>query len=241
VIVVPSIDILGGRCVRLTQGDYSRERVYENDATAVVHRILESGARRVHLVDLDAARGKPDPLSTRAVEAVLASLAGTPVVADVGGGVRDLETARRWLGSGAGLVVLGSVAVSEPDIAQAICEALPGKCFVALDVRGDIVQSQGWTEDAGSAASHLVRWVSWPLAGLIRTTVAADGMMGGPDLAGLEETVRAFPGPVLASGGIASIDDMARCAEVGAAGAIVGRAIYEGSFDLRAAIQRFPQ
>ena len=126
-------------------------------------------------------------------------------------------------------------------MAQAICEALPGKCFVALDVRGDIVQSQGWTEDAGSAASHLERWVSWPLAGLIRTTVAADGMMGGPDLGGLEETVRAFPGPVLASGGIASIDDMARCAEAGAAGAIVGRAIYEGSFDLRAAIQRFPQ
>jgi phosphoribosylformimino-5-aminoimidazole carboxamide ribotide isomerase len=201
VIVVTSIDIRGGRCVRLTQGDYARERVYENDATAVVRRILESGARRLHLVDLDAARGQPDPLSTRAVEAVLTSLDGTPVVVDVGGGVRDLETARRWLGSGAGLVVLGSVAVSEPDVAQAICEALPGKCFVALDVRGDIVQSQGWTEDAGSAASHLERWVSWPLAGLIRTTVAADGMMGGPDLGGLEgspasTTWRAAPRPV---------------------------------------------
>ena len=240
-IVVPAIDIRGGRCVRLTQGDYARERVYENDATAVVRRIVESGARRLHLVDLDAARGEPDPLSTHAVMDVLASLAGSAVVVDVGGGVRDLETAQRWLSSGAGLVVLGSVAVSEPDRAQAICEALPGKCFVALDMRGDIVQAQGWTEGAGSAAAHLERWVDWPLAGLIRTTVAADGMMGGPDLAGLEETVRAFPGPVLASGGIASIDDMARCAEVGAAGAIVGRAIYEGSFDLRAAIQRFPQ
>jgi phosphoribosylformimino-5-aminoimidazole carboxamide ribotide isomerase len=241
VIVVPAIDIRGGRCVRLTQGDYARERVYGTDPTDLIARILESGARRLHLVDLDAARSQPDPLSTRAVEGILTSLDGSAVVVDVGGGVRDLETAQRWLASGAGLVVLGSVAVSEPDRARAICEALPGKCFVALDVRGDIVQAQGWTEGAGSAAGHLERWISWPLAGLIRTTIDADGMMGGPDLAGLAETVGAFPGPVLASGGIASIDDMARCAEAGAAGAIVGRAIYEGSFDLRAAIQRFPQ
>ena len=238
-IVIPAIDIRGGRCVRLIQGDFAREHVYEDDPAAVARRLGESGAHRIHLVDLDAARGMIDLASTTAARRVLESAQEAGVEVEVGGGVRTLAVAERWLAAGAAFVVLGSVAVREPEAAAAICAALPGRCLVALDVRGDTAQAEGWTESAGSAIAHLERWASWPLAGLVRTDVALDGMLTGPDLAGLEQTVRAFPGPVIASGGISTVDDIVRCAEAGAAGAIVGRALYEGSFDLRAAILPF--
>ncbi|MGD1052895.1 MAG: 1-(5-phosphoribosyl)-5-[(5-phosphoribosylamino)methylideneamino] imidazole-4-carboxamide isomerase [Candidatus Dormibacteria bacterium] len=240
-IVIPAIDIRGGRCVRLIQGDYNREHVYESDPAGVARRLVESGAHRIHLVDLDAARGLADLDSAAAARGVLEAARQGGVEIEVGGGVRTLAAAERWLAAGATLVVLGSVAVREPDAAEAICAALPGRCLVSLDVRGDVAQAEGWTEGAGSAAAHLERWATWPLAGLVRTEVSLDGMLNGPDLAGLEETVRSFPGPVIASGGISTVDDIARCDEAGAAGAIVGRALYEGSFDLRAAILRFPR
>ncbi|MGP8160036.1 MAG: HisA/HisF-related TIM barrel protein [Candidatus Dormibacteria bacterium] len=240
-IVIPAIDIREGRCVRLVQGDYSREHVYEEDPAAVALRLAESGAHRIHLVDLDAARGMVNLDSATAARGVLETARQRGVEVEVGGGVRTLAAAERWLAAGAAFVVLGSVAVQDPDAAQVICAALPGRCLASLDVRGDTAQAQGWTEGAGSAATHLERWAGWPLAGLVRTDVDLDGMMGGPDLGGLEKTVRAFPGPVIASGGISTVDDIVRCAEVGAAGAIVGRALYEGSFDLRAAILRFPR
>jgi phosphoribosylformimino-5-aminoimidazole carboxamide ribotide isomerase len=239
VIVIPAIDIRGGHCVRLIQGDYARERVYEDDPAVVAHRLAESGVHRIHMVDLDAARGRTDPSSAVAARRVLEVARAGRVEVEVGGGVRTLAAAERWLDAGATLVVLGSVAVQEPDAAEAICAALPGRCLVSLDVRGDVAQAQGWTEGAGSASGHIARWATWPLAGLVRTDVDLDGMLGGPDLAGLEATVRAFPGAVIASGGISTVDDIVRCAEAGAAGAIVGRAMYEGSFDLRAAVLRF--
>lgn len=237
-LVIPAIDIRGGRCVRLIQGDYARERVYAEDPEAVAQRLVDAGAGRLHVVDLDAARGVRDADSNAALVRVLAAV-GEVVAVQVGGGVRDVETARGWLSAGAGFVVLGSLALRDPDAAEAVCAALPGRCLVSLDVRGGIAQAQGWTEPAGSAAHHLARWRSWPLAGLIRTNVARDGMLSGPDLEGLAELAQSFPAPVLASGGVSTVDDVARLAAAGAAGAIVGRAIYEGSFDLRAALRRF--
>jgi phosphoribosylformimino-5-aminoimidazole carboxamide ribotide isomerase len=238
-LVIPAIDIRGGRAVRLIQGDYAREQVYEDDPTGVVHRLAEAGARRLHVVDLDAARGREDPDSAAAATRVLVAASAAGVQVEMGGGVRDLRTAERWLAAGAACVVLGSLALREPEAAEAICAALPGRCMVSLDVRAGVAQAQGWTEPAGRAELHLQRWRSWPLAGLIRTDVALDGMLSGPDLEGLAATVRDFPGPVFASGGVSTVDDVVRLDEVGAAGAIVGRAIYEGSFDLRAALQRF--
>lgn len=240
-IVIPAIDIRGGRCVRLIQGDYARERIYENDPASVARRLVDAGARRLHLVDLDAARGQPDPGSAEAARGVLAAARDGGVDVQVGGGIRSLAEAERWLSAGAAFTILGSAAVRDPELAASICEAIPGRCMVSLDVRGGIAQAEGWTEAAGGAAGHVERWASWPLAGLIRTNVAVDGMLGGPDLDGLREIVHAFPGPVLASGGVSIVDDAARCAEAGAAGVIVGRAIYEGSFDLRAALRRFAQ
>lgn len=238
-LVIPAIDIRGGRCVRLIQGDYARERVYEDDPAGVVSRLVRAGATRIHLVDLDAARGREEPESAAAAARVLVTASAAGAQVEVGGGVRDLRTAERWLGAGAAAVVLGSLAVREPEAAEAICAALPGRCLVSLDVRAGVAQAQGWTEPAGNPDVHLERWRSWPVAGLIRTDVALDGMLSGPDLEGLAATVRAFPGPVFASGGVSTVDDLVRLHEVGAAGAVVGRAIYEGSFDLRAALLRF--
>jgi phosphoribosylformimino-5-aminoimidazole carboxamide ribotide isomerase len=237
-LVIPAIDIRAGRCVRLIQGDFAQEHVYEHDPAAVAVRLLASGAVRLHVVDLDGARGRRDADSTAAVGRVLSSV-GDGAAVQVGGGVRDLETARGWLGAGAAFVVLGSLALHDPVAAEAVCAALPGRCLVSLDVRGGIAQAQGWTEPAGSAEVHLARWRSWPLAGLIGTNVARDGMLSGPDIDGIAELVAAFPAPVYASGGVSSVDDVSRLAGAGAAGAIVGRAIYEGSFDLRAALSRF--
>jgi len=238
-LAIPAIDIRGGRCVRLIQGDYSRERVYADDPSRVAGRLVEAGALRLHVVDLDAARGQADPLSAAAVCRVLDAAARAGVETEVGGGVRSLEAARVWLLRGASYVVLGSVAAAMPELAKEICAALPGRCLVALDVRGGVAQAQGWTEAAGAEEVHLERWRDWPLAGLIRTEVSRDGMLSGPDLDGLVRTVRSFPGPVFVSGGVGSVDDLQRAAEAGAAGAIVGRALYEGSLDLRAALRRF--
>jgi phosphoribosylformimino-5-aminoimidazole carboxamide ribotide isomerase len=238
-LIIPAIDIRGGRGVRLTQGDYSRERVYEPDPVVVVERIAAAGARRLHLVDLDAARGRGDLGSAAAARRVLTAAVGAGIAVEVGGGVRSREAAERWLEAGASWVVLGSVAAREPEVAEAICAGLPGRCLVSLDVRDGVARVQGWTETAGTAEAHLDRWRAWPLAGLIRTEVSLDGMLGGPDLAGIAATVRAFPGPVLASGGVTALEDVERLAGCGAAGAIVGRALFEGSFDLGAALRRF--
>lgn len=236
-LIIPAIDIRRGRCVRLLQGDYARERVYEEDPARVAERLLEAGARRLHVVDLDAARGVPDADSSAAARRVLAAADGIEV--EVGGGVRTREVSEAWLAQGATHVVLGSLALREPESARAICAALPGRCLVSLDVRGGVAQAQGWTEAAGGEEQHLGLWREWPVAGLIRTNVSHDGMLEGPDLAGIAAAVRAFPGPVIASGGVTSVADAARLDQAGAAGCIVGRAIYEGAFDLRAALRRF--
>jgi phosphoribosylformimino-5-aminoimidazole carboxamide ribotide isomerase len=193
----------------------------------------------VHIVDLDAARGQPDVLSRDAVRAAVRALREMNIAVQVGGGVRSAQAAASWLDAGASYIVLGSMAVREPETAEAICRAHPGHVLLGLDVRGDVAQAQGWTEAAGDAAEHLRRWRTWPAAGVIRTDVGRDGALLGPDIEGLRECVQTYGGEVIASGGVATIDDLDHCAEAGARGAIVGRALYEGRLDLSEALQRF--
>jgi len=239
-IVIPAVDVRGGRCVRLLRGDYAQETVYSDDPTQQAIGFVRRGATRVHLVDLDAARGQPDVLSRDAVRAAVRTLHEMGVAVQVGGGVRSAAAAQSWLDLGAQYVVLGSLALRDPEMAEAICRAYPGRVLLGLDVRGDEAQAQGWTEAAGEAAAHLERWRRWRSAGVIRTDVGRDGALLGPDLAGLRACVASFGGPVIASGGVATIDDLDACAEAGADGAIVGRALYEGRLDLSEALARFP-
>ena len=238
-IVIPAVDVRGGRCVRLLRGDYTRETVYSEEPAQTVLDFVRQGARRVHVVDLDAARGVPDVLSRDAVRAAVRAVAATPADVQLGGGVRSEAAAAAWLEAGAAWVVVGSVAVREPDTAERICRAHPGRVLLGLDVRDGVAQAQGWTEGAGTAAEHLATWRTWPAAGLVRTDVGRDGALIGPDLDGLRECIEAYGGPVYASGGIASLDDLRAVADAGAAGAVVGRALYERRIDLVAALQMF--
>jgi len=240
VIVIPAVDVRGGRCVRLLRGDYAQETVYSDDPTQQAIGFVRRGATRVHIVDLDAARGQPDVLSRDAVRAAVRALHSMEVQVQVGGGVRSSAAATSWIDLGADYVVLGSLALRDPETAEQICRAHPHRVLLGLDVRGDVAQAQGWTEAAGDAAEHLQRWRQWPAAGVVRTDVGRDGALLGPDIDGLRACVDAYGGPVIASGGVAGVEDLDACAQAGAAGAIVGRALYEGRLDLSDALARFP-
>lgn len=239
--VIPAIDILRGRVVRLVHGDFSQATRYENDPSAVVERFAVAGARRIHVVDLDAARGRPEISSRTALNAVLIAVSRHGVEVEVGGGVRDELTARRWIDAGATYVVLGSVFVRDAAAAEAICRALPGRCLLGLDVRDGVPQAQGWTEGSGDEATLLGRSAQWPVAGVIRTDVGRDGALTGPDVDGLAAAAAATPHPVIASGGIRDAADIAACQGAGCAGAVVGRALYEGGVDLAALLSRFAE
>jgi phosphoribosylformimino-5-aminoimidazole carboxamide ribotide isomerase len=239
VLVIPSVDVRGGLVVRLLRGDYARETVFGGDVVGTVEGFAEAGARRVHLVDLDAARGRPDEASTIAVRAAVVALAHRGVDAQVGGGVRHRDAAQAWIDAGAAYVVIGSLAVRDPRAAQALCGVFPHRVLAGLDISHGSARAQGWTVDAGGAMVHLQRWRSWPLAGVVHTAIERDGTLAGPALDSLHAVCAAFPGDVIASGGVTTLDDVAACEGAGAAGAIVGRALHQGVFDLRAALERF--
>jgi phosphoribosylformimino-5-aminoimidazole carboxamide ribotide isomerase len=238
-LVIPSVDLLAGRVVRLLRGDYAHETVYSDDPVAVVRAFVKAGARRVHVVDLDAARGQADPASSVAATAAVAELARSGATVQVGGGVRDRDTAQRWFDAGASWVVLGSLALRQPDIAHSLCEEFPGRVLIALDMHGGQARAEGWTQAAGDAGESVDRWAAWPIAGIVHTEIDRDGTLAGPALPALRAVCTRFTGPVFASGGVTTLDDVAACAEAGAAGVIVGRALHDGLFDLGGALSRF--
>ena len=239
-IIIPAIDIRGGRCVRLAQGDYAAETVYDDDPVRIAVRFATAGAARVHVVDLDAARGKPDKKTLAAAQAVVSALVERGVGVEIGGGIRTAAMAAKWLEAGATAVVLGSIAVTKPALAQQICEDNPAAVLLGLDVHHGEARAEGWTEPAGDADEHLRNWTAWPVAGVVRTDVSRDGMLRGPDVDGLAACIAATQHPVIASGGITSLADLDTCMAAGAAGAIIGRALYEGHIGLREAIAAFP-
>lgn len=239
-IVIPALDVRGGRAVRLLHGDYALETVYAEEPAQVAADFARRGAERLHVVDLDAARGAEDVLSRDAMRRAVREAAAAGLVVEVGGGVRSAGAAASWLRLGADYVVLGSLALREPEIAEEICRAHPGRVLLGLDVRDGTARAQGWTEAAGEEEEHLERWNAWPAAGIVRTEIGRDGAMTGPDVEGVERCVARSAHPVIASGGITTVEDVIAVSDAGAQGAIVGRAIYEGRFDLVAALRLFP-
>jgi phosphoribosylformimino-5-aminoimidazole carboxamide ribotide isomerase len=236
VLVVPALDIRGGRVVRLGEhGDFGSERAFADgpDATvALARRYVDAGARRLHVVDLDAARGSGD---NRAVVGRLVSEAGAEV--EVAGGVRSREIAERWLDTGAAAVVMGTAAVRDPALLARVAAAHPGRVLAALDVRGDRPAVTGWAEVADlTVLEALARWADAPVAGLVVTSVDRDGTLGGPDLALLAQVVGATRQPVTYSGGVASLADLRAVADAGAGSVILGRSLLEGLIPLAAAL-----
>jgi phosphoribosylformimino-5-aminoimidazole carboxamide ribotide isomerase len=235
--VIPAVDVQGGRCVRLRQGAHADVTVYEQDPVVAAQRFINSGARRLHVVNLDAARGAAVVDSDDAVERMVVVCVAAGCAVQVGGGIRDAASAMRWIDAGASLVIIGSVAARDPALAVAICEAVGGRVLLGLDVREGVARVQGWTESGLAATELLRRWRGWPAAGVVYTDTARDGLLAGPDLDGLRTCQELYAGPVIASGGIGSIDDIRACAAAGAAGAVVGKALYEGRVDLADALR----
>jgi phosphoribosylformimino-5-aminoimidazole carboxamide ribotide isomerase len=235
--VVPAIDLRGGRCVRLRQGRAGTEEVFADDPVAVARAFADAGAARLHVVDLDGAFA-----GSLRNERVLRQIAGAVTIpVQVGGGVRDLATLERLLGFGARWVILGTAAVRDPDLVEEACRRFPGHVAAGVDARGGKAAVSGWTELSGADAVDVARRIAGAgVSHLVYTDIDRDGMLGGPNLGATREVARAAGIPVFASGGVSSLDDLARLSglrEDGVAGAIVGRALYTGGLDLRAALE----
>jgi len=229
----PAIDLRGGRCVRLLQGDYDRETVFGEDPVAMARGFAAAGAKRLHIVDLDGAKaGAPVQ-----AELVGRMVAATGLPCQLGGGVRSRDTAAAYLAAGVSRVIIGSLAVEEPDAFIALAEEFPGRIVLGLDARDGRVAVRGWLETSGTLAVEIAqRHVHLPLAAIVYTDIATDGMLSGPNLPALREMIAATPLPVIASGGVAGADDIRHVAEIGAAGCIVGKALYAGAVTLPAAL-----
>jgi phosphoribosylformimino-5-aminoimidazole carboxamide ribotide isomerase len=234
----PAIDLRGGKVVQLQQGDYGRETVYGDDPVSVARAYADAGARWVHVVDLDAARDG-GAANLRAIEEIC-----TAVECQVqsGGGVRTVDDAAERFAAGITRVVVGSAAVERPELVDELASMYPNQVAVGLDARGRDVATHGWQVASGADLFDLVRRFDRPGVGaLVVTDIVRDGMLGGPDVVGLRDVVAATSVPVIASGGVSSLDDLRNLAviEVGGrrlAGAIVGTALYEGRFGIEEAI-----
>lgn len=228
----PAIDLRGGRVVRLTQGDYDAEVVYGDDPVAVAESFCDAGASWIHVVDLDAARSG-DPVNRPVVAAVAAAVAGRARL-QKGGGVRSVADAEALADAGVSRVVMGSAAVRRPELVAEVSKVLP--VAVGLDHRDGELAVHGWTEGAGVMVDAVLD--RYPdAAAFVVTDIGRDGMLAGPDLEGLAAVVAATDVPVVASGGVASLDDLTALAGIdGLSGVITGKALYEGRFTVAEAL-----
>jgi phosphoribosylformimino-5-aminoimidazole carboxamide ribotide isomerase len=233
-ILYPAIDLKDGEAVRLLRGEMSAATVFNDDPASQARAFVEAGAQWLHLVDLDGAFAG-EPRNAGAVEAILKAC---PVPAQLGGGIRDRATVERWLGAGLRRVILGTVAVEDPDFVREVARAYPGQVAVGIDARGQRVATRGWASETEATVTDLAKaYEDAGIAAIIYTDIARDGAMQGPNVEATAALARAVSIPVIASGGVSSLDDLARLRDTGVvAGAIVGRALYDGAVDLRAAL-----
>ena len=235
--VIPAIDLLEGRCVRLYQGDYQRSQVFHENPVEVAQQWVEQGATRLHVVDLDGAKeGRSANLP--AIEAIVRAVS---VPVQVGGGLRDRSSVTQLLNLGVERAILGTVAVEAPDLVQEICQAFPRQIAVGIDARNGKVATRGWLETSEIAATELARQVAQQGAvAIIYTDIQRDGTLSGPNLPALREMAAAVDLPVIASGGVSSLTDLLSLLALeplGVVGAIVGRAIYTGEVNLEEAVR----
>jgi phosphoribosylformimino-5-aminoimidazole carboxamide ribotide isomerase len=231
--LIPAIDLLDGRCVRLAQGRYDDATVYGEDPAAVAARFAEHPLARLHVVDLDGAKAGR-PVNAAAVRAIVDSARGIPV--QLGGGIRSVALAGDALALGVDRVILGTVALREPELVRAAAERFPGRVVVGIDARDGRVAVEGWLEDSDASAIDVARrFEDAGVSAVVYTDIARDGMLTGPNFEATAALAEAVEIPVILSGGIGSEADIERAATYaasGVAGAIVGRAIYTGAVDI---------
>ena len=236
-LIIPAIDLKDGHCVRLKQGVMENATVFSEDPAAMARHWLDQGARRLHLVDLNGAfAGKPknEPAIRDIVDAI-----GDEIPTQLGGGIRDLETIERYLDDGITYIIIGTAAVKTPGFLHDACSAFPGHIMVGLDAKDGKVAVNGWSKVTGHDVVDLAKkFEDYGVEAIIYTDIGRDGMLSGVNVKATMELARALTIPVIASGGVSSLDDVKALCEIepeGIAGAITGRAIYEGALDFKAA------
>lgn len=234
VLILPAIDLRGGRCVRLRQGDYDQETVFGDDPASMARRWVGQGARFLHIVDLDGAK-QGQPVNGDSVRQITAA---ADVPCQLGGGLRTEAHIAEALAWGVVRVVLGTRALQEPAWLETVCRRFPGKIVLGIDAKEGRVATHGWLNVSERTVLDLARQcAAWPLASLVYTDISRDGMLEGANIEAMAELAAAVPLPIIASGGVTTLEDVRRLAGCGLAGCIIGRALYEGRLDLMEAIQ----
>lgn len=231
--IYPAIDIRGGRCVRLRQGDFAQETVFGDDPVAVARRWVEQGADRLHLVDLDGAK-QGRPVNSDVIRKIVQS-AG--VLCQLGGGLRTETDLCEVFGWGIDRAILSTRALLDPIWFRSACELFPNRIVLGLDAKHGKVATHGWLEMSERCAVELAREAAcWPIAGIVYTDISRDGTLEGPNLDAYREMLTAVQVAVFASGGITTLDNIRELARLGVAGCVIGRSLYEGRLELPAVI-----
>jgi len=232
--ILPAIDLRDGKCVRLIQGEYHRQITYQDDPAKQARSFVDAGAIWIHLVDLDGAKiGRPVN-----IESVKAITAVKGAKYEFGGGIRDEEDIKMVLDIGIERVIIGTSAVNEFDWFAEMAEKFPGKIALALDARGSKIASHGWTKSSARLVHDFAQEASkLPISAIIYTDISKDGMLSGPNFERTKQLADDVNVPIIASGGISTVEDIKRLAQMNIEGAIVGRALYEGSLKLEEAIE----
>jgi phosphoribosylformimino-5-aminoimidazole carboxamide ribotide isomerase len=233
----PAIDLRGGKCVRLRQGDYHQETIFAQEPADVARQFADQGAQHLHIVDLEGAR-EGLPVNLPSVQEILAAVDAAGVESELGGGIRDEQSVRELFDFGLARLVVGTSALTDPEWFRGMCRQYPHRLVLGIDARDGRAATDGWLKTSEVSAIDLARQFSnEPLAAIIYTDIATDGMMKGPNIEAMAQMQAAVDVPVIASGGVTTVDDVARLAAADLAGCIIGRALYEGTLTLAEALR----
>lgn len=235
-LLIPAIDLKLGQCVRLRQGRMDDDTVFSDDPVAIAGQWVDAGARRLHMVDLDGAFAG-EPKNAEVVKAVRKAYPDLPV--QIGGGIRNTDIAAAYVEAGVSYVIIGTQAVKDPQFVNELCKTYEGHVIVGLDARDGMVATEGWAEGSGVDATELAKMFEGVgVSAIVYTDIARDGMMQGVNVEQTRALADAISIPVIASGGVSTFDDiekLCKVADSGISGAIIGRALYEGTIDLASA------